>query len=1010
MIENIPIVFAPGQTEGTDPAVLPPERLKVARNVRWRKDGRAAKKYGYAAVGFASKAGVPNCAFEHNGRKYLAGNGALRAKYGSTVASTGSIAVGDVGHFLPGEMQTVRRTESSSQPESMTVAGASGKIGYWWEENGTLYRRIHRTDGSLVAFAQFASGEIPRSVVVSGTGVVYTVYRSGTTVFTQSNDFLQDLPTIGTATNVGTLNASTDLVDAAPFTSSTYLIVYQSGANQLTAQLMTGTTVTSATNIVTVGQATALSIMGTSGENIYIAWVEAGGALKVRVFNAALTAGTGGITTVETDATNIYHQPNMVRASSTSVTLIWARFAAGGDSEMRWCSMTNAGVAGSVFNAYHVRPSSKPFLGTGVVGHVDIWVNTDNMNGPLSVLYNGWQAQREHILVTIVPGSSDVIYQLSGQPLRANASINFTQHVPDVVEVDSTWFTCLTNTLRSRASAAVTNECVAFEGLSFTDYTDSLQRGFRQSVTVGPSKFIAGCVTDVHGYHAFETGFAHFPVAGTAVVSAGGNVDSGLHYYKFVFEYFDDAGRRCRSSPSEPITATTTAGNNTVTIPLSTLAFAHKSFSSAPDLAAVRIHAYRTKAGQTEPFYRASANFGASDATGTAATVSFVDTLADANLNESLYTDGTVLPNIVPPACRYVAAVNNRLVLGGLFVPNKVVVSKLFVEGEPAQFSNSDSFALYLPEKVTGVANLDDMIVAFSENNIYLVSGDGPNDQGVGGYSDPIRVPGELGCIDHRSILETSLGLFFQSKQGIYLMPRGGGAPIFVGRDVQERLQFYPYVQSATRCAMDGDTAGNLAENTARFIVGDDPDDPDDSIVLTFDLNNNSWSQDNMALGGLGIGTMWEDRFVFCRSSLSIATTPLLQEATDVFTNAGSVASTLLSTGDIRPFGLGGWGRFQKITVVGESRETATTTMTVTLQWSIDDGQAGQTGNYTWTITESEGEIFYREVSIPTPFGCAIQLNLSDTPEGGAGVVFHGIVLEVQKETKSVRLPAGSRG
>ena len=516
--ELISLITPSGQSEQIEPRILPPERLRVAQNVRFRKDGRAAKRYGNQAIGFASLTDYPNAIFALRNRRYVAGGAILRAKYGSTAAATGSVNIGEVSRFLPRKFDTIRTTESDDQPQFPTVAGASSKVGYWWEEDGTIYRRVLRTDnGSLVEFASFAAGEIPRAVAV-GTNV-NTVLRNGTDLQVSIQDFSIDLPSVGAATSIGTLASSSALFDAAERSGSTYLVAFYSAANQITAQLMTGTTVTSSTNITTVGAPGALSIWTTSGENIYVAWVESTGALKGQVFNSGLTAGTGGPTTVETDAGNVNRQPMLVRRSSTSATLIWSSIQATGN-RMRWTTISNAAVAGTIRTAYMLSPASRPFLGDNNVNKVDIWVSTDNTLAASGG--ENWSETRNYILVTLDPTSNTIVYQLNAQPLLAVSNATFNQYTAQVVSVGSSWYTCLGNVLRA-AYGSTTAECIGLTGVSIRAHdTTLLADSYRQSVRLGDSVYLAGNVTDVNGANAFETGFAYYPAISSIAAGACG--------------------------------------------------------------------------------------------------------------------------------------------------------------------------------------------------------------------------------------------------------------------------------------------------------------------------------------------------------------------------------------------------------------------------------------------------------------------------------------------------------
>lgn len=993
----IQIVVPPGQSEQVDPRVLDTQRLKYAQNVRFRKDGRAAKRYGNAAVAYGSLGAKPCALFMHEDRQYVVTNAQIRAKHAT--ASGSEQAVGECSRFLPERFDTVRITEASNQPKFPTVAGLNSKVGYWWEENGTIYRRVYRTDGRLIAFASFANGEIPRSVT-DQDDLIWTISRSGTILQANSSDFATDVPTASGATSIGTLASSSALFDAAEY-SSQYLVAFYSAANTITVQLMTGTTTSDSITATTVGAPNAISVYGTPGENVYLAWVESTGALKVQVFDSNLTS-VAGPTTVETAATNANHQPTMIRLSASTVMLIWSKDAPPFKRQMQWCTFGNNGAAGSISTAYNIRAASRPFNGDANAARLDIWVHTDD-----AALTDGlgWEDQRNYILATISTTTGTLSYQLSAQPLRAYSldSTFIPRHLPQVVSVDSAWYTCLYNAVRTRDSNS--SDTVALVGVSCTAYNASLRDAYRQWARLGRSTYLAGNVTDVHGAHAFETGFAHYPtIENSPIAGTNGALSLGTYKYVAVFEYIDDIGRRHRSAPSVAYSATLTGSNDEINWDLETLAMGHANPSTSPLIASARIHLYRTKVNESSPFYRTTPAVGAPDATGSVAEVAYSDRVGDSGLNEILYTDGGVLPNIHPPACRYVWTVSNRLVLGGLFIPNKVVVSKLAVEGEPAQFTDDDSFAIFSPENVTAVAGLDDVIVIFSEDSIFVVYGDGPNDQGQGAYAQPRRLPTHVGCIDHRSLVEIPDGLIFQSKHGLYLLPRGFGAPIYISGDVQETLATYSIIQSATVCVESSGSSSKLGESTVRFVCSD-AESPTASRVLVWDLRTRGWSVDTYDVT-LGIGGMWDDLYTVTRADCTL-TSPIRQETRSAWGNVGSHAETKLSTGDIRPFGMMGYGDFKQVVLAVEYRDECS----LLVDCWVDDEQQP-----TWTVplpvsSEIAGDLVYLEYNPKQRTGSSIRLDIYDaddgSPAGGTeSVVLHAIQITAEPGTGHRRMPA----
>ena len=80
-------------------------------------------------------------------------------------------------------------------------------------------------------------------------------------------------------------------------------------------------------------------------------------------------------------------------------------------------------------------------------------------------------------------------------------------------------------------------------------------------------------------------------------------------------------------------------------------------------------------------------------------------------------------------------------------------------------------------------AEMDNKLVLFHEYGIYATWGEGPDETGVGSFSQPQLISQGVGCKYARSVVLTDAGLMFMSHEGIYLVDRGMsiqyiGAPV----------------------------------------------------------------------------------------------------------------------------------------------------------------------------------------------------------------------------------------
>lgn len=1006
----VPFPFYKGMTERVDSRMFPEPGLKKIENGRMRKDGRIGKKYGnadFSTTMFPSNSSgkFPGALAEHAGQRLVVARDLVNCQY-----STGSSwrTIGKVSRWLPERMFAVGRGETNTLTQP-TCAISNGKVLYAYGDGVTVYGTFATTAGVVIdQSVQLAVGTSPRAVSV-GTTTVCFLYRSGTSISQTRYDTSGAAPSWVATTAVGTLASSSDFYEAAPYSSTQYVLAYYSAANTITVKLITASTgAASATGTVTtVGAPSAISVYGTEAENIYVSWVESTGAVRVAALNTSLVL-TGGPTTVETVTGAVDHQPNMVRLSSSSVLLVYNVYttSSGGYGRVSYATISSTATAGTIRSLYNCRAATKPF--DAFDGKwASFWVHTDN-SGPSNTNAQ-WNANRGYFLVTVrITDLNSYSLEMSGSPLQASDFID-NRRLPEVVSDTSGYYTCLSNVLRSATFGVSTSELNGIDALTFSSNTLSLRSAYRSFAKAGTAIYFAGgVVSDCYGIGAREAGFAHAPAINSLTASAGGSLSAGSYSYKVIYEYLDTAGRRWRSAASVA-RSVTAALNDKVDLTIASLALHGKWIDRYSDRATavpgtIVAHIYRTKAGGSA-YYRTTPNSGApvaADISGPV--VTYTDSRADADLtSEFLYTDGGVLDNVLPPACRYITFARNRLVLGGLLEANKVIVSKLLVSGEPAQFVDNDSFSIFVPEDVTAVAGLDDAIVIFSEDSIFMVYGEGPNDQGIGAYSLPRRLPSNVGCIDHRSVVETPDGLMFQSKHGIYLLPRGFGPPVFIGADIQDSLATYPIIQSATLCRQQGSGSSALPEATVRFIVAD-AETPAATRILVYDLKSRVWSVDDNDVA-MGIGGSWDDKFVFARSDCT-QTAPLRSESYTAWGNAGDFSYTKLFTCDIQPFGFCGWGRVHSVVVFGEQRSDANLVIQPTI-----DGSSQSPENY--SITESVGKAFRREYILPTDIMTAISFEITDSPgvtTPSEGLVFHGIYLDVEPEEGLVRLPDTSRG
>lgn len=437
--------------------------------------------------------------------------------------------------------------------------------------------------------------------------------------------------------------------------------------------------------------------------------------------------------------------------------------------------------------------------------------------------------------------------------------------------------------------------------------------------------FSGGVITNYDGRTIAESGL-DVPIIYLATQTGGGAIADGTYQVVFVWEFFDGAGRRHRSSPSLPSSVTTGGGSNNITVYFGSPHATGRNLIEPR----IRLRVYRTTLAQTTIFQDA---IGYALPLGTPGTItSFTLTAIDAvvSTNEVLYTQGSrgglsgLLENDRPPAAKFLWAGSDRLIAGGLEKPNGYQLSKLRQEGEPMEWADFDAYKGNVDGRVTAVSEMDGTYWIGTANGWWSVSGPGPDDNGGGGAFDvPRRLPTDIGCISHKSLVMVGQGLIFQgAADRMYLLPRGGGTPTPIGWQVRDTLAAFPYISAAV-FDPDSNVAYWAICNTAGSA----------GRLLVYDTRLNEWFVDNVSAG----------RAI---KALSLYDGKLEVDGTMIETpgsfadDAGSLVTVIpvLETGDMRPFGAQGWGRIVRTTLLGEARDVSVA-WTLTLDVSYDSGK-----------------------------------------------------------------------
>ena len=293
-----------------------------------------------------------------------------------------------------------------------------------------------------------------------------------------------------------------------------------------------------------------------------------------------------------------------------------------------------------------------------------------------------------------------------------------------------------------------------------------------ESVQVdGQLYYPGGCMQYLGGPINAEADFLLYPDKPSGIEDAGGSLTAlGAYKYILVFAGVNGNGDVVRSAPTEVFSVTLTGGNQSVVLTMRNLGVGGRAHANLKN---VIIEVYRNEAGGTV-YYRAATV----DNDPTAHTQTLDDSLADATLinNEQLYSTGaggTVLTAHSAPQATVLALYRDRMFAIDAETPTFLWFTKRKAVGTAFQWNETNR--LHIDDgtgDMTALAVMNERLIIFKKNAIYVLAGEGPNDIGQGSYPHPSQLPSDVGTTAPLSVVVTSLGVFFQEphSQGIYLL------------------------------------------------------------------------------------------------------------------------------------------------------------------------------------------------------------------------------------------------
>lgn len=327
------------------------------------------------------------------------------------------------------------------------------------------------------------------------------------------------------------------------------------------------------------------------------------------------------------------------------------------------------------------------------------------------------------------------------------------------------------------------------------------------------------------GQGCFELGFAVPPLIAALSGAAGGTLPAGsTQSYNAIWEYYDARGLLHRSMPGPTKNFTLVGAEQSVNLTKTTSTpSTNRPGGKDGNLGVVY---YRSVSGTLSRVSRPK------EAVQNNKSSQFVNGWTDTGFKEGpiLYTaNGGELEAVAPDGAQSVAVLNDRLWLGGFWKRDRVQFSKRFsTAGVASEYALApefnEAFVRLMPSgsRITGLGSLHEKMVLFTEDEVYVVAGNGPDAAGRNDDLSPVTlVHSDAGCIEPRSVVEAPVGLLFQSKRGIYVLRPDLGLG-FVGAPVKTRTETYSVVSSAVLVPKASEvrfTVQNTAGTAGKILV-----------------------------------------------------------------------------------------------------------------------------------------------------------------------------------------------
>lgn len=978
MVENqvIPIDFGQGVDSKTDPKLVVPGKMLRLENGVFTNIKRVAKRNGYSALSTTVSDGIalqgPDLVHAYND-ELIAGDGDRLLSY-----STSESAWIDKGDYQSIELSkgSIDQDIPASGYGDAAILNNYAVYCYssQYQTNSDLTPEYAEAYGSLVDLStgveiipatllSTMSANNPQKtkcVLLGGTTLAVTYLAAdGLSVIMRRVTFTSPgIASFSAETTVTTGNLERPEYDIAA-TATGAAILYANGSTRVTLVDTSGV-ITSSANITDPTDAGVghINVDATNG-NIWCYWFSTNATTSFAELSYGILSSALATVLAKTniDTGTLASQFGNVIATSLTTTTQAVHYSwmmplstdVATDQTMvtRYANVDSTGTAPSptVFS-YGVSPYSRSFRVGALNYAVFAYIGSDILGlNPATASNVTAQQQPTYFILQIYPHAVETIPIVVGRfgaGLANNFAVYFGKYTVNCPAISATKFllTCglQLQDFRTDIFQVPGQGFGSLCGEFFYQIDFGSNDTYIATTCGGIEVFNGGLLQMYDGQAVTELGFHLYPeIVLEAVTTTGGAVPAGSHSYIAIYQWTDGQGNLHQSAPSlaQTINVADFPGTDSVNIAISTAYLSTKP--------GISVAVYRTEAAGTVYYQVNDPVFSTSVDPTLGASVYITDLLSDGDLagNPQPYTypASAVLENSTPPPSTLMLSHNNRLWFVDAENPNTIWYTKSTQSG--VGLSPSAFLTQQLDPKfgnIAALAEMDEKLITFKDNGIFVQSGDGAADTGTGStLSFPQFVPSDVGCLYPKSVVGTPTGVMFQSAKGIYMLGRALNV-VYIGAEVQQ----YNSQVITSAILVPG-------KSQIRFLVNS-------GTTIVYDYIFNQWSTFT-AHTGLS-ATAWQDTYVYATTAGSV-----FRESSSLYADNGTGYALLAQTSWLALATVQGFQRVRRLIMLGDyANGSSGSTHGLQIQAAYDFSTSFSTAQtYTFGAVSTSGVYQYRD-------------------------------------------------